>query len=210
MSTARVSSPLQSLFGVRTLTPALPPADVKNMKTAAGFDPETSFNVPDSVYEQYASTLGARGSKAHSAWTSALAACSKRTELERRLRGELPEGWEHRLPTYPAEHTEELSTRKHSERVLNAIAPLFPEFIGGSADLTSCVFTQTTGAVDFQAPETGIGSYEGRYLRYGVREHGMGAVMNGLAAYGGYIPFGGTFLNFVSRADQISTLARPC
>lgn len=152
------------------------------------------------MYEQYASTLGTRGAEAHSAWDASFRALpsGKRSELARRLGGDLPEDWEARLPTYSAEDAEELSTRKHSERVLNALAPLFPEFIGGSADLTSCVFTQTAGAVDFQAPETGLGSYAGRYLRYGVREHAMGAVMNGLAAYGGLVPFGGTFLNFVS------------
>ncbi len=188
---------------------------MQSLKTQWGFNPDETFAVPEGVAEQYSSTLGSRGAQAHAAWDDAVAALpsDRQKELRRRLRGELPEGWEIRLPTYPAEHTEELSTRKHSERVLNALAPMFPEFIGGSADLTSCVFTQTNGAVDFQAPETGLGSYEGRYLRYGVREHAMGSIMNGLAAYGGYIPFGGTFLNFVScrHAHQLTpgVLCRP-
>lgn len=199
------------------LTPALPVADVQSLKAQWGFNPDETFAVPEGVYQQYSSTLGSRGAAARSEWDAAFEdlPSDRKQELSRRLRGDLPEGWEACLPVYPDEHTEELSTRKHSERVLNALAPLFPEFIGGSADLTSCVFTQTNGAVDFQAPETGLGSYEGRYLRYGVREHGMGAIMNGLAAYGGYIPFGGTFLNFVrcfqsrSADTRFSTLLLP-
>ena len=76
-----------------------------------------------------------------------------------------------------------------------------PEFIGGSADLTGSNLTRATGSVDFQPPSTGLGDYDGVYIRYGVREHGMGAIMNGIAAFGAnYKNYGGTFLNFVSYA----------
>ena len=76
-----------------------------------------------------------------------------------------------------------------------------PEFIGGSADLTGSNLTRAEGSVDFQPPSTGLGNYDGVYIRYGVREHGMGAIMNGIAAFGAnYKNYGGTFLNFVSYA----------
>ncbi|KAJ1553505.1 Transketolase, partial [Nowakowskiella sp. JEL0078] len=90
---------------------------------------------------------------------------------------------------------------KTSEIVLNAIADKLPELIGGSADLTGSNYTRWKTAVDFQPPNTGLGSYNGRYIRFGVREHGMAAVCNGIAAYGAnFIPFGATFLNFISYA----------
>lgn len=78
--------------------------------------------------------------------------------------------------------------------MLSAIHDTLPELFGGSADLTGSNLTRVKNAVDFQPPNTKLGTYAGRYFRYGVREHGMGAIMNGLAAYGGIIPFGGTFL----------------
>lgn len=72
-----------------------------------------------------------------------------------------------------------------------------PEWFGGSADLTPSNLTRWKTAVDFQPESTGLGNYAGRYVRYGVREHGMAAISNGLAAYGGIIPFAATFLNFI-------------
>jgi transketolase len=87
--------------------------------------------------------------------------------------------------------------RKLSEIVLNAIADGLPELVGGSADLTHSNLTRWKTAVDFQHESTGLGNYAGRYLRFGVREHGMAAICNGIAAFGGLIPFGATFLNFL-------------
>ena len=78
--------------------------------------------------------------------------------------------------------------------MLQSISEFVPDLVGGSADLTGSNLTRVKEAVDFQPPSTKLGTYAGRYIRYGVREHGMGAIMNGLAAYGGIIPFGGTFL----------------
>lgn len=93
-----------------------------------------------------------------------------------------------------------VASRKLSETVIEALYPVLPELIGGSADLTGSNLTRAKKAVDFQPESTGLGNYAGRYIRYGVREHAMGAIMNGLAAYGDLIAFGGTFLNFVSYA----------
>ena len=86
------------------------------------------------------------------------------------------------------------ASRKLSEIVLSAIVPVLPELIGGSADLTGSNLTRTKTMVDFQPESTGLGSYKGTYIRYGVREHGMGAIANGLHAYGGVIPIVATFL----------------
>ena len=89
--------------------------------------------------------------------------------------------------------------RKLSEIALTALAPAIPELVGGSADLTGSNLTKVKGAKDFQHPSTGLGDYTGTYIRYGVREHAMGAIANGLNAYGGIIPFIGTFLVSFSR-----------
>lgn len=84
--------------------------------------------------------------------------------------------------------------------MLGKLHLVVPEMIGGSADLTGSNLTRVKDTVDFQPPSTGLGDWSGRYIRYGVREHAMAGIMNGLAAYGTIIPFGGTFLNFVSYA----------
>jgi transketolase len=120
-------------------------------------------------------------------------------DLARRLSKKLPEGWEKCLPTYKPTDSA-VASRKLSEKVLEDIHKAVPELLSGSADLTGSNNTRWKDAVDFQPPSLGIGDYAGRYLRYGVREHGMAAVMNGIAAYGTLIPAGGTFLNFVSYA----------
>ncbi|SPO49126.1 probable Transketolase [Moesziomyces antarcticus] len=114
-------------------------------------------------------------------------------------RRQAPEGWEKALPTYkPADDA--IASRKLSETVLGKLADAIPELLGGSADLTGSNLTRWGNAVDFQHPSTQLGDYSGKYIRYGVREHAMGAIMNGLDAYGMHIPTAGTFLNFVSYA----------
>lgn len=118
-------------------------------------------------------------------------------EIERRFADKLPEGWEKNLPRFSPSDAA-VATRKLSEGVLTAIESSLPEIIGGSADLTGSNLTRWGKAVDFQNPSTGLGDYSGRYIRYGVREHAMFAIMNGLASYGGIIPYGGTFLNFLT------------
>ncbi|KAG8978102.1 Transketolase [Tulasnella sp. 425] len=177
--------------------------DIVNIKKKFGFDPEQKFHVPDEVYARY-HAIGERGAEAEAKWNALLVEYGQKypeehKELTRRIRGDLPEGWEKKLPVYKP-NEKNAASRKYSEIVLQAISSSIPELVGGSADLTGSNLTRVKEAVDFQPPSTNLGSYAGRYFRYGVREHAMGAVMNGLSAYGGIIPFGGTFLNFVSYA----------
>jgi transketolase len=177
--------------------------DAKSVKAKFGFNPEESFVVPQEVYDLYGKTAAA-GAAAEEEWNKLFAAYKKEfptegAELERRLAGLLPEGWEKSLPLYKASDPA-VASRKLSETVLGNLYDVLPELIGGSADLTGSNLTRAKVAKDFQPESTGLGTYAGRYVRYGVREHAMGAIMNGLAAYGGIVPFGGTFLNFVSYA----------
>ncbi|KAI5854038.1 transketolase [Tricharina praecox] len=177
--------------------------DAKSVKAKFGFNPEESFAVPQEVYDLYGKTAAA-GAAAEEEWNKLFAAYKKEfpteaAELERRLAGLLPEGWEKALPVYKTSDPA-IASRKLSETVLGNLYSVLPELVGGSADLTGSNLTRAKIAEDFQPESTGLGTYGGRYIRYGVREHAMGAIMNGLAAYGGIVPFGGTFLNFVSYA----------
>ena len=181
----------------------LKPDDAANVKKLFGFDPEKSFVVPQQVYDLY-HKHSAEGAAKEQEWNMLLqkygsAYKDEHADLLRRLTGKLPGGWEKSLPTFKPSDAAAAS-RKLSEAVLESIHSVIPEFLSGSADLTGSNNTRWKGAVDFQPPEYGIGDYTGRYIRYGVREHGMAATMNGLAAYGTVIPAGGTFLNFVSYA----------
>ncbi|KAH6696958.1 transketolase [Plectosphaerella plurivora] len=177
--------------------------DIRQLKEKFGFNPDESFAVDQSVYDLYAAHA-AEGAAAEQEWNKLFAAYGEKypaehADLSRRLKGDLPEGWEKSLPVYtPADPA--IASRKLSETVLSKIEGVLPELVGGSADLTGSNLTRWKEAVDFQPPSTGLGDYSGRYVRYGVREHAMGAIMNGLAAYGTIIPYGGTFLNFVSYA----------
>jgi transketolase len=177
--------------------------DIKQLKEKFGFNPDQSFVVPQEVYDLYGKH-SSDGAALEEQWNQLLSKYSEsfpteHADLTRRLKGELPEGWEKSLPVYtPADAA--VASRKLSETVLTKIFNVVPELFGGSADLTGSNLTRTKTAIDFQPPSTGLGEYSGRYVRYGVREHGMGAIMNGLAAYGTILPYGGTFLNFVSYA----------
>lgn len=177
--------------------------DIVQLKTAFGFNPETTFDVSKEVYDYYGEKA-AKGAALEKEYNSQLAAYAKEfpelaAELTRRVSGELPKDWEKALPTYtPGDKA--VASRKLSEIVISKIHDVLPELIGGSADLTGSNLTRWNGAVDFQPPSTKLGDYAGRYIRFGVREHGMGAILNGIAAFGGLIPYGGTFLNFVSYA----------
>ncbi|KAI0002749.1 transketolase [Xylariaceae sp. FL0662B] len=188
--------------------------DIKQVKQKFGFNPEQSFVVPQEVYDQY-QKHSAEGAAAEEEWNKLFANYATKypaehADLVRRLKGELPEGWEKSLPVYTPKDAA-VASRKLSEIVLSKIENILPELIGGSADLTGSNLTRWKGATDFQPPSTGLGDYAGRYIRYGVREHGMGAIMNGIAAYGTLIPYGGTFLNFVSYgagAVRLSSLSQ--
>jgi len=177
--------------------------DCKQVKKKFGFNPEESFVVPKEVYEMYGKHAS-DGAAAEQEWDQLFEKYGKEhkkdhAELSRRLAKKLPEGWEKHLPTYKPGDTA-VGSRKLSESVLEAIHEAVPELLSGSADLTGSNNTRWKNAVDFQPPDLGIGNWAGRYLRYGVREHGMAGIMNGIAAYGTLIPAGGTFLNFVSYA----------
>ncbi|KAI8925833.1 Transketolase, thiamine diphosphate binding domain-containing protein [Entophlyctis helioformis] len=177
--------------------------DIAQVKTKFGFDPEKTFHVSPEVYKHYAD-IAARGANAEAQWTKVFEAYSAAfpdlaAELKRRTSNELPANWKSLLPVYtPADAA--VATRKLSETVLNKIAPAIPELIGGSADLTGSNLTRWKTAEDFQPNATGLGTYAGRYIRFGVREHGMAAICNGIHAYGGLVPFGATFFNFIGYA----------
>ncbi|KAG2192588.1 transketolase [Mucor mucedo] len=188
-------------------------ADIKQVKEKFGFNGEEKYVVPQEVYDLYA-TRAEQGAQAEEAWNALFAQYKTEfpeegAEIERRFSGKLPQGWEAALPRFtPADPA--VATRKLSESVLTALSDVLPELLGGSADLTGSNLTRWKKAVDFQHPSTGLGDYSGRYFRYGVREHGMFAIMNGLTAYGGSIPFGGTFLNFLTYgwgAARLSALS---
>ncbi|CCD22952.1 transketolase TKL2 NDAI_0A07980 [Naumovozyma dairenensis CBS 421] len=191
---------------------ALKPDDVKQLKKKFGFDPEKSFVVPQEVYDLFKRDITDPGKKLNEEWDRLFEQYQKDypdlgKELARRLNGDLPPNWDEKLPTYKPTDSA-LATRKLSQAVLEKINFELPELIGGSADLTPSTLTRWEHAIDFQPPSTGLGDYSGRYIRYGVREHGMGAIMNGIAAFGAnYRPFGGTFLNFVSYGAGAVRLA---
>ncbi|KAJ9656105.1 Transketolase [Neophaeococcomyces mojaviensis] len=179
--------------------------DCEQVKKKFGFNPEEMFVVPNEVYEMY-HKHASEGAAAEQAWNDLFKKYKEEhkdlgADLVRRLdpKKPLPDGWEKKLPVYkPTDPA--VASRKLSESVLEAIHEVVPELLSGSADLTGSNNTRWKKAVDFQPPSLGIGDWSGRYLRYGVREHGMAAIMNGMSAYGTVIPAGGTFLNFVSYA----------
>ncbi|MGH6934226.1 MAG: transketolase [Dongiaceae bacterium] len=151
------------------------------------------FVVPDEILTAWRD-IGRRGAAAYLNWEKRHAGSADRLEFGRRLASELPAGFGDAINSVKqsaAKDTAKLATRQSSHKVLNALAPIMPELIGGSADLTG---SNNTKAKDM-APITAE-NFGGRYLYYGVREHGMAAAMNGLALHGGIVPFGGTFLVF--------------
>ncbi|MBD3367506.1 MAG: transketolase [Candidatus Eisenbacteria bacterium] len=156
---------------------------------------EPAFLVPEDV-EKHMRQAVARGANLERSWTSRLKAYAGEhpeasNELSRRLAGELPEGWDDHLDGLFADEKGPMATRSASGRALNAIAKSVPELMGGSADLAPSNKTLLDDEEDFSA-----GHPEGRNLRFGVREHAMGAIASGLAAHGGVVPYTGTFLTF--------------
>jgi len=149
------------------------------------------FEIPDQIRSEWRSA-GSRGADVRSEWSSRLDASEKKAEFQRRMAGELPEGFS--LDEFVAKLVREpqkVATRKASENALEVINDRLPDTVGGSADLTGSNNTKTAELGDFSADNRG-----GRYVYYGIREFGMSAAMNGMALHGGVIPYGGTFLVF--------------
>ncbi len=171
--------------------------------------PYAEFEVPQAAYDHWRQAVD-RGAAAEASWNETLAAYranypSEAAQFERQLRGELPQGWDANLPAYTAAD-KGLATRMHSYNCLNAIAPNLPELIGGSADLTHSNLTDIKGEKGFQK-----GLEANRYLHFGVREHAMASILNGLAYHGsGLVPYGGTFgvfAGYMVGAMRLSALS---
>jgi transketolase len=187
----------------------LKPDDLKEIKKKLGFNPDVSFHVPEEVYKYWAD-VSSKGKHANRAWATTMEEYSKKypelaAQLNRTFMKKLPDGWKEKIPTFPKGSKAD-ATRNLSGVVLNALADAIPELVGGSADLTPSNKTALKkGGGDFQKDNHG-----GRYFRFGVREHGMFAIANGIAAYGCFIPFTATFMNFITYgwgAARLSALS---
>ena len=173
-------------------------AEIAATKEIYGW-PYGPFEIPADVLEAWRA-IGARGAEARSAWETRFAALSgtKQTEFTRRMAGEAPKKLTsaiRALKKQISESAPKVATRKSSEMVLEVVNAVMPETIGGSADLTGSNNTKTAGLGVFSAEDR-----KGRYVYYGIREHGMAAAMNGMALHGGVKPYGGTFMCFTDYA----------
>lgn len=168
--------------------------EIKLTKEAYKWTFEEDFYVPDEVYAHFEKVVKEAGEKKEAEWNALFAEYEKAypdlaKQLKMAIEGKLPEGWEKALPVYA--EGKSLATRASSGEVLNAIAKVVPQFLGGSADLAGSNKTLIKGAGDFLP-----GSYEGRNIWFGVREFAMGAALNGMALHGGVKVYGGTFFVF--------------
>jgi len=182
---------------------ALGAEELAATKSILGFDPEKSFDVDAEVLER---TRGAieRGQAQHAEWKQAFDAWAaanpeRKQLLDRVLSGELPEGVEEALPVFAP--GKDVSTRAASGQVINALAGVVPELWGGSADLAESNLTTIKGGGSFvpasvETEEWGQGNPYGRVIHFGIREHAMGSILNGITLHGNTRPFGGTFLIF--------------
>jgi len=172
-------------------------------KSALGWNAEP-FTVPDGLKTRW-EEAGRRSAGTRRSWLKRLAKHPMRVDFERAMAGKLPENWCEPLNALRATFAEEkpkLGTRIASQRALAALVPAVPEMVGGSADLTGSNNTDVKGV-----PAIGPGNFNGRYVHWGVREHGMAAAMNGMALHGGIIPYSGTFLIFADYLRPALRLA---
>jgi len=173
---------------------ALGPEEITLTKKALGYPSQEPFYVAPEALRFWRDAAKARAKfedewkKTYGAYKAGNAALEK--ELQRRLRGDLPDGWEETLPVFTAKDGN-VASRAASGVVINAIAKKIPELLGGSADLASSTNTIIKGEPSFSAE-----NYAGRNFHFGIREHGMGSIMNGMSLAGGLIPYGATFLIF--------------
>jgi len=175
---------------------ALGDEEIAGMRKALNWD-AAPFEIPDNVLNAWRSAMARNGDE-HAAWDARLDAlgADKKAEFVRTDAGDLPEGWEDKLNAFKkatAEDHPKLATRQASGKVLEVLTAAIPEMIGGSADLTGSVNTKTPST-----PSILNTDFSGRYIHYGVREHAMSAVMNGLVLHGGFIPYSGTFAMFAN------------
>lgn len=183
--------------------------EVKLTKQNLGFPTEPTFFIPGEALENFREALD-KGKQAQDQWNALYRAYTQAhpdvaREFDRIMHGELIPGWDSDIPSFPAD-PKGIATRVASGKVMNAIAPKLPNLIGGSADLNPSTMTALKGMGDFEPPQDAAGdqqgavgggwNYAGRNMHFGVREHAMGSMMNGMAAHGGLIPFGATFLTF--------------
>ena len=186
---------------------ALGEEEVRLTKKFYGWPEDAHFLVPDGVLENFRAGIGKRGRDLRQKWETLYAEYAKKypelaDQLAHMQHGELPDGWDKNLPTFPAD-AKGLATRESGAQVINALAKNVPWLIGGSADLQTSNKTNLKfeGAGDFQP-----GSYGGRNLHFGVREHAMGAALNGMAL-SKVRPFGATFFNFTDYMRPSMRLA---
>jgi transketolase len=183
--------------------------EVRLTKQKLGWPAEPPFLIPAPALGRFREAL-ARGARAQAAWIDRMAAHARAfpdlaQELRQSMSGELPPGWDTDIPDFPAD-AKGMATRVASGKVMNAVAPHLPALTGGSADLDPSTHTALSGLGDFNPPAApeddeqgsagGGWSRAGRNLHFGVREHAMGAIVNGMAAHGGTVPYGSTFLIF--------------
>jgi transketolase len=198
--------------------------DVRKTKERLNWPTEPPFLVPDPALALFRGAIE-RGERSEAAWNGRLRAYIKAfpelaSELQGSLRGELPAGWNEKIPVFPPD-AKGIATREASGKIMNAVAPGIPALTGGSADLDPSTKTALKGLGDFNPPsmkgedtqgsEGGGWSYAGRNLHFGVREHAMGAITNGLAAHGGIIPYGSTFLvfsDYMRAAIRLAAVSR--
>jgi transketolase len=182
---------------------ALGDAEVAATKEILGFDPAVTFPVEEEALG-HAREVAGRGKQAHADWEAAFNAWAAASPdgkalFDRLAKRELPAGWEAALPAFPAD-PKGTGTRRASGKILTALAPVLPELWGGSADLAESNNTTMEGEPSFLPAEHQTtmwpGNPYGRTLHFGIREHGMGAILNGIALHGGTRPYGGTFLQF--------------
>ncbi len=179
------------------------------VKRNFGFSEDEKFFIPTEVAEHFAE-LSKKGSQLENKWNELFDKYSQKFPEEAKLftkvmNGDFGESWKNLLPKFE-NYGEGMATRNSSQTVLNAIAPALPTLFGGSADLTPSNNTDVKGWLDF-TPETP----QGNYIRYGIREFAMAAIMNGMAIYGGVIPYGGTFLvfsDYLRPALRIASLSK--
>jgi transketolase len=183
--------------------------EVRLTKEKLGWPAEPPFYIPEPARTHFRQAIE-RGKSAETEWAGKFSAYARAfpdqaKAFQQVVDGQLPAGWDRDIPVFPAD-AKGISTRVAGGKVMNAVAPRLPALIGGSADLNPSTMTALPGLGDFepagvtvrdkQGAVDGVWSYAGRNLYFGVREHGMGAILNGLAAHGGAVPFGATFLIF--------------